>query len=182
MRLSHEFPGFFPNPMNSQSKSHWIPMKIHGFPMGRPRRKTCVAVASCAFRRFASCNCCCCSAEDRNSASWSSRHGQRALQKAGKAMGKCGRNIGKSRENIGKWGKHEKIRGKHGNMWENSENIQEKMEKSWNIRKKHGSSRENLRKVAGDGNNLLVEKHGNIMHMYGKTMKQTIHHTFKGYV
>ena len=106
--------------------------------MGRPRRKTCVAVASCAFRRFASCNCCCCSAEDRNSASWSSRHGQRALQKAGKAMGKCGRNIGKSRENIGKWGKHEKIRGKHGNMWENSENIQEKMEKSWNIRKKHG--------------------------------------------
>ena len=48
--------------------------------------------------------------------------------------------------------------------------------------KNMGYSRENLQKVAGDGNNLLVEKHGNVMHMYGKTMKQTIHHTFKGYV
>lgn len=92
---------FFPIP--------WIPnqnpiesMKIHGFPMGRPRRTTCVAVASCAFRRFASCSCCCCSAEDRNSASWSSRHGQRALQKAGKAMGTCGKTVRISREKMGK--------------------------------------------------------------------------------
>ena len=150
--------------------------KSHGFPLGRPRR-TCVAVASCAFRRFASCNCCCCNAEDRNSASWSSRHGQRALQKAGKAMGKCGKkswkiqgnhrkmveNMGtcgktmrKSRENKGKLGKHEKIWGKHGNMWENHEKSRENTwEKHEKIREKHGNMWENSENIQGKDGKIM---------------------------